>query len=127
MQYPPSSSGAVPYNTNGSTSKWLPEVPHSLLAAFQRQMSQDTQETALFSGHCLGILIHALKKEMATHSGVLAWRIPGAGEPGGLTSIGHTESDTTEQISTGRPPTSKPLPVVLSVVNPVTTTPWYQV
>ena len=29
-----------------------------------------------------------LEKEMATHSGVLAWRIPGTGEPGGLLSIG---------------------------------------
>ena len=31
---------------------------------------------------------HALEKEMATHSRVLAWRIPGMGEPGGLTSVG---------------------------------------
>ena len=31
---------------------------------------------------------HALEKEMATHSSVLAWRIPGAGEPGGLQSMG---------------------------------------
>ena len=31
---------------------------------------------------------HALEKEMATHSSVLAWRIPGAGEPGGLLSMG---------------------------------------
>ena len=31
---------------------------------------------------------HALKKEMATHSSVLAWRIPGTGEPGGLSSMG---------------------------------------
>ena len=31
---------------------------------------------------------HALEKEMATHSSVLAWRIPGTGEPGGLTSTG---------------------------------------
>ena len=30
----------------------------------------------------------ALKKEMATHSSVLAWRIPGTGEPGGLLSMG---------------------------------------
>ena len=29
-----------------------------------------------------------LKKEMATHSSVLAWRIPGTGEPGGLLSMG---------------------------------------
>ena len=31
---------------------------------------------------------HALEKEMATHSSVLAWRIPGMGEPGGLSSLG---------------------------------------
>ena len=31
---------------------------------------------------------HALEKEMATHSIVLAWRIPGTGEPGGLLSLG---------------------------------------
>ena len=39
---------------------------------------------------------HALEKEMAMHSSVLAWRIPGTGEPGGLLSMGCTESDTTE-------------------------------
>ena len=38
----------------------------------------------------------ALEKEMATHSSVLAWRIPGMAEPGGLPSMGHTESDRTE-------------------------------
>ena len=31
---------------------------------------------------------HALEKEMATHSGGLAWRIPGTGKPGGLPSVG---------------------------------------
>ena len=31
---------------------------------------------------------HALEKEMATHSSVLPWRIPGTGEPGGLPSMG---------------------------------------
>ena len=31
---------------------------------------------------------HALENEMATHSSVLAWRIPGTGEPGGLPSMG---------------------------------------
>ena len=31
---------------------------------------------------------HALEKEMATHSSVLAWRIPGTGDPGGLPSMG---------------------------------------
>ena len=33
---------------------------------------------------------------MATHSSVLAWRIPWTEEPGGLPSMGRTESDTTE-------------------------------
>ena len=39
---------------------------------------------------------HALEMEMATYSSVLAWRIPGMGEPGGLPSMGFTELDTTE-------------------------------
>ena len=37
-----------------------------------------------------------LEKEMATHSYILAWRIPGMEEPGGLPSWGRTDSDTTE-------------------------------
>ena len=46
---------------------------------------------------------HALEKEMATHSSVLAWRIPGTGEPGGLPSmgshrVGHDWSDLTAGI-----------------------------
>ena len=32
--------------------------------------------------------VGALEKEMATHSSVLAWRIPGTGKPGGLASLG---------------------------------------
>ena len=43
-----------------------------------------------FSLSCIG-------KEMATHSSVLAWRILGMEEPSGLPSMGHTESDTTEE------------------------------
>ena len=39
---------------------------------------------------------HALEKEMTAHSSVLAWTIPGTGEPGRLLSMGCTESDTTE-------------------------------
>ena len=38
----------------------------------------------------------ALEKEMATHSSVLAWRIPGLGSLVGCRLWGHTESDTTE-------------------------------
>jgi len=39
---------------------------------------------------------------MATHSSVLAWRIPGMAEPGGLPPMGRTESDTTEAIQQQR-------------------------
>ena len=36
---------------------------------------------------------HALEKEMAIHSSVLAWRIPGTGEPAGLLSLGSHRVD----------------------------------
>ena len=39
---------------------------------------------------------HALKKEMATHSSVLAWRIPGTGAWWAVRLWGRTESDTTD-------------------------------
>ena len=39
---------------------------------------------------------HALEKEAATHSGILAWRVPGMVEPGGLPSMGSRKSDTTD-------------------------------
>ena len=41
-------------------------------------------------GHNLSDLacMHALEEEMATHSSVLAWKIPGTEEPGGLPSMG---------------------------------------
>ena len=39
---------------------------------------------------------HALEREMATHSSVLAWKIPGTAEPGGCRLWRRTESDTTE-------------------------------
>ena len=42
---------------------------------------------------------HALEKEMATHSSVLAWRIPGTGEPGGLPSMGSQSRTQLKQLS----------------------------
>ena len=39
---------------------------------------------------------HALEKEMAPYSSVVAWRIPGMGKPGGSRLRGRTESDMTE-------------------------------
>ena len=44
---------------------------------------QTRQSNFTFTFH-----FHALEKEMATHSSVLAWRIPGTGEPDGLSSMG---------------------------------------
>ena len=40
-----------------------------------------------------------LEKEMATHSSILAWRIPRTEEPGRLHSMGSQELDTTERLS----------------------------
>ena len=40
------------------------------------------------SGFTFTFYFHALEKEMAAHSSVLAWRIPGTAEPGGLPSMG---------------------------------------
>ena len=44
----------------------------------------------------LTVLSTLLEKEMATHSSILAWKILWTEEPGGLQSMGHKESDTTE-------------------------------
>ena len=53
-------------------------------AAVHRVVKSQTQLTDFtFTFH-----FHALEKEMATHSSVLAWRIPGMEEPGGLPSMG---------------------------------------
>ena len=41
-----------------------------------------------------------LKEEMATHSSILAWRIPWTEEPGSYSPWGSRESDTTERLST---------------------------
>ena len=41
-----------------------------------------------------------LGEEMATHSSVLAWKIPQTEEPGGLQSMGYKELDTTEKLNT---------------------------
>ena len=42
---------------------------------------------------------HALEKAMATHSSVLAWRIPGMGEPGGLLSMGSHSQTRLKRLS----------------------------
>ena len=47
-----------------------------------------TEGRTWLSDFAFTLHFHALEKEMATHSSVLAWRIPGTGEPGGLPSMG---------------------------------------
>ena len=47
-----------------------------------------TKSWTRLSDFTLTFHFHALKKEMATHSSIIAWRIPGTGEPGGLLSMG---------------------------------------
>ena len=42
------------------------------------------------------VLEDPLEEEMATHSSILAWKIPWTEEPGGSQSMGHRELDTTE-------------------------------
>ena len=56
-----------------------------------------TKSRAWLSNFTFAFHFHALEKEMATHSNILAWRIPETEEPSGLSSMGlHTESDMTE-------------------------------
>ena len=56
--------------------------------AWQAAVHGVAESWTRLSDFTLTFHFHALEKEMATHSSVLAWRIPGIGEPGGLPSIG---------------------------------------
>ena len=53
-----------------------------------RKLSKNAKSRARLSDFTFTFHFHALKKEMATHSSVLAWRIPGTEEPNGLLSMG---------------------------------------
>ena len=55
-----------------------------------------TKSRTLLSDFTFTFHFHALEKEMATHSSVLAWRIPGTGSLVGCRLWGHPESDMTE-------------------------------
>ena len=57
---------------------------------------QETQDMQLWS---LGWEDH-LEEDMATHSSIHAWEIPGTEEPGGLPSMRSQKSDKTERLST---------------------------
>ena len=60
-------------------------VPGTIIS---RDQLGDFQSRTRLSDFTFTFHFHALEKEMATHSSVLAWRIPGTGEPGGLPSMG---------------------------------------
>ena len=51
-------------------------------------LSADIRKCYCMSDFTFTFHFPALEREMATHSSVLAWRIPGMGEPGGLPSMG---------------------------------------
>ena len=56
--------------------------------AWKAAVRGDTEGQTRLNKFTFTFHFHALEKEMATHSSVLAWRIPGTGEPGGLPSMG---------------------------------------
>ena len=63
---------------------WM-EEPGRLQSMVSRRVGQSWTRLSDFT---FTFHFHALEKEMATHSSVLAWRMPGTGEPGGLPSMG---------------------------------------
>ena len=56
--------------------------------AWQAAVHEVAKSQTRLSNFTFTFHFHALEKEMVTHSSVLAWRIPGTGEPGGLLSMG---------------------------------------
>ena len=64
---------------------------HAVVHGVTESWMQLVTSLSLFTFH-----FHALEKEMATHSSVLAWRIPGTGSLVGCRLWGRTELDTTE-------------------------------
>ena len=63
-------------------------VPPRDRGAWRAAVHGVTRSRTRLSDFTFTFHFHALEKEMATHSSVLAWRLPGTGEPGGLPSIG---------------------------------------
>ena len=64
--------------------------------AWQAAVHGVAKSQAQLSDFTFTFHFRALEKAVAPHSSVLAWRIPGMGEPGGCRLWGRTESDTTE-------------------------------
>ena len=86
---------------HSSTFAWKIHRWRSLVAAVHGVAKSRTQ----LSDFTFTFHFHAMDKEMATHSSVLAWRIPGTREPGGLPSVGlyrvgHNWSDLAAAVMT---------------------------
>ena len=76
---------------HSSTLAWkIPwtEEPGRLLSMESRRVGHTHTLSRTLSDFTFTFHFHSLEEEMATHSSVLAWRIPGTGEPGGLPSMG---------------------------------------
>ena len=63
-------------------------APYSSTPAWKAAVHGVAESRTQLSNLTFTFHFHALEKEMATHSSVLAWRIPEMGEPGGLPSMG---------------------------------------
>ena len=79
---------------NGITANWFTLTQYFCLenpmdgGAWWAAVHGVAKSRARLSDFTFTFHFHALEKEMATHSSVLAWRIPGTEEPGGLSSMG---------------------------------------
>ena len=83
----PSPSNAGGMGSNPSQETKIP-LPATDGGAWWAAVHGVTKSRTRLSDFMFTFHFHALEKEMATHSSVLAWRIPGMGEPGGLPSMG---------------------------------------
>ena len=71
---------------HSSTLAW--KIPWTDRGAWWAEVHGVAKSRTQLSDFSFAFYFHALEKEMATHSSVLACRIPGTGEPGGLPSMG---------------------------------------
>ena len=74
----------------------------SLILFHASHVAQSGKNLSAMQKTCVQFLgwVDPLEKDVATHSSVPAWRIPWTEEPGGLWSMGHTESDMTKHTHT---------------------------
>ena len=86
---------------HSSTLAWkIPSMEeHGGLQSWRAAVHGDAEGRTRLSDFTFTFHFHALEKEMANHSSVLAWRIPGTGEPGGLLSMGSHSQTRQKRLS----------------------------